>query len=88
MNDNDPEIIYSDRSGDYLVDGERLEVRIYKTDRHPDWVLEVVNSDGTSTVWKDTFIGAEMAWRVFQDTVENEGIRAFLDKDDPRMTLH
>ncbi|MFC6637970.1 hypothetical protein GV827_06985 [Sulfitobacter sp. JBTF-M27] len=88
MNDQDPEIIYSKRTGSYLVDNERVEVLIYKSDTDPQWILEVVNRNGTSIVWDDAFINDDMAWRVFQDTVENEGIRAFLDEDDPRMTVH
>ena len=71
-----------------LMDGERIEVKIYRTDRNPEWILEVVNRNGTSIVWEDVFIGDEMAWRVFEDTVEKEGIRAFLDENDPRMITH
>jgi hypothetical protein len=88
IDDDEPEIIYSDHSGDYLVEGERLEVLIYKTDRNPEWVLEVVNANGTSIVWDDPFIADGVAWRLFLRTVEEEGIKAFLDEDDPRSTLH
>jgi len=88
MTEDEPEIIYSERSGSYLVEGQRLEVLIYKTDRDPSWVLEVVNSNGTSVVWDASYIGDEMAWREFQDTVEKEGVGIFLDKDKSRMTLH
>ncbi|WP_412505959.1 hypothetical protein [Roseovarius sp. SYSU LYC5161] len=88
IDDDEPEIIYSEHSGDYLLEGERLEVLIYKTDRYPEWILEVVNANGTSTVWDDPFIADGVAWRVFLHTVEEEGIRAFLDEGDPRSTMH
>jgi uncharacterized protein len=88
MTDDDPEIIFSERSGHYLVDGVRLEVSIYKTDRDPEWVLEVINSNGTSIVWDDPFEDDGLAWKAFEQAVEEEGVRVFLDEGDPRATLH
>lgn len=83
-----PDIIYSEYSGDYEIDKERLRVLIHKTDRDLAWTLEVVNSNGTSIVWEDPFVSDGVAFRVFMLTTEEEGIRAFLDEDDPRQTIH
>ena len=87
MND-DPKLTYSDHSGHYVVDGERLEVSIYKLDGDAGWTLEVVNSNGTSIVWDDPFLEDQLALREFADTVEREGLKAFLDDDDVRGLVH
>ncbi|MDU8943488.1 hypothetical protein RXV90_08795 [Rhodophyticola sp. MJ-SS7] len=87
MAEEEPELTYSDHCGSYLVDGERVEVLIYKLESDAGWVLEVVNGNGTSTVWDQPFISDGMAWREFAKTVEDEGIRAFWDEEDPRGRL-
>lgn len=53
MAEDQPEIIYSEHSGDYLVNGERLEV---------------VNGNDTSVVWENPFIADGVAWKLFERT--------------------
>jgi hypothetical protein len=60
-----------------LLDGYRLELKVYKTNKDPSWVLEVTNEYGTSTLWDEPFSSDGDALRAFEDTVEEEGINAF-----------
>lgn len=87
MSDEDPVIITSDLSR--IVDEDRvtLEVNIFRLEAEVHWNLEVVNETGTSTVWEDTFATEELAYQVFMQTLEDEGISAFLDSTAPP-TLH
>ena len=42
------------------------------------WALEVIDDQGTSTAWDDTFPTEQDAYIEFQDTLQREGIRSFL----------
>ena len=77
---DDPEIEHSPLSGNVERDGVEVRVEIYRI-RHEDdgWSLEVVDHEGASTVWTDTFKSDHDAYRAFCLTVEKEGIRTFLD---------
>jgi len=52
-----------------------------------EWSLEVVDKDGTSTVWDDTFPTDAEAWKTFKVAVEEEGIEAILE-DNEKQTIH
>lgn len=77
--DHDPDIITSGLSGPFTRDGETVEVQIYRIETAPQWVLEVINKNGTSIVWEDHFETAEDAKAAFDATIDSEGIGAFLD---------
>ena len=47
-----------------------------------DWILEVVDSDGNSTVWDSTFETDDLAFKEFQRTVEEEGIDSVVGPPD------
>lgn len=81
-------ITYSEHCCDLLLDGYRLDVKIYKTNKDPSWILEVINEYGTSTVWDEPFNSDGDALRVFEDTVDEEGISAFLTALEQTHTLH
>ena len=51
MPDRDPDIVTSGLSRAFVADGKRVDVRIYRLEHDRDWMLEVVNDQGTSTVW-------------------------------------
>ena len=87
MTDAEPTIIVSKFSRTVTLEGASLEVRIYRLADEPDWILEVVNEDGTSTVWQELFATEIDALAEFQSVVQDEGIGAFLD-DDGTETLH
>ena len=49
----DPKIINSSLSQFVEKEGQRVEVCIYRLETEAGWLLEIVASDGTSTVWDD-----------------------------------
>ncbi len=58
-------------------DGHTVRVEIYSSGKN-DWILEVVDADGNSTVWDGTFESDELALQEFNRTVEDEGIGAVI----------
>ncbi|MDH1698664.1 hypothetical protein N5I05_08940 [Acinetobacter johnsonii] len=63
-------------------DNEQVEILIY---RLPDsnWTLEVVNQNGTSTVWDETFPSDQEALSVALDGIKAAGgIQAFSEISD------
>ena len=80
MNDNDPRIESSPLCRSVTHDDIAVRVKIYRLAGNDDgWSLEVVNHEGTSTVWDDLFATDLEAFAEFQKTLEAEGIHAFLD---------
>lgn len=78
--ERDPNIVTSGLSGIVTEQGITVEVHIIRLEDEPGWSLEVVNHSGTSTVWDDSFATDDAAWAAFRHTVEQEGMRAFLDQ--------
>ena len=77
-NDNDPDIEYSPLCGAVARDGLEVKVQIYRLVGGNDgWSLEVVDREGGSTVWSDTFATDKDAYDEFAETLELEGIRSF-----------
>ncbi len=58
-------------------DGYVLNVQIYSSGKD-DWILEVVNEEGTSIVWDGTFDTDRLAWAEFEKCLKEEGIEAFM----------
>lgn len=75
----DPELIQSPLSQAITRDGHTLRVDIYRLEDETDWLLEVVNEDGTSHVWDDRFATDQAALDAVQAAIDEEGIGAFLD---------
>lgn len=67
-NDKDPPIIFSRHSGYVTKDGVTVELCIYRLE-HTKWTLEVVDAEGTSTVWDDEFETDDAAYDEFQKTI-------------------
>ena len=80
MPDRDPNLVTSGLSRTVEIDGVTVQVNIYRLEDDPQWALEVVNAEGTSTVWDAVFDTDEEAFVAFQLTVEEEGMEAFLDR--------
>ena len=55
-----------------------MRLEIYRLEDDLQWVLEVVNENGTSTVWDELFDTDGAAYAAFQSIVEEEGMSAFL----------
>ena len=77
-----PNIVHSDLSGIVSKDDITVEVFIYRLENESKWSLEVLNNAGTSIVWDNLFDSDEDAYAEFQQTVEEEGMRAFLDNQN------
>ena len=58
-----------------------LRPRPRKIDRQVCWSLEVVDHNGTSTVWSETFATDRHAHAALIETLETEGIRSFSDEN-------
>ena len=82
MKERIPNLVHSGLSGIVSKDDITVEVFIYRLENEPKWSLEVVNDAGTSIVWDDLYDSDEDAYAEFQRTVEEEGMRAFLDNQN------
>jgi hypothetical protein len=75
----EPELIQSPLSQAITRDGHTLQVDIYRLDEEVDWLLEVVNEEGTSHVWDDRFATGQAALDAVHAAIDEEGVAAFLD---------
>ena len=79
MNERDPNLVTSSLSGKFAKDGITVEVSIVRLEKETLWSLEVVNGQGTSTVWDEQFLTDDAAYAEFKRTVAEEGMKPFLD---------
>lgn len=82
MTDSDPNIVYSGQSRVITLDDVTVDVKIYKLEGDPQWALEVINEQGTSTVWDIQFDADGDAYAAFQLVVDEEGMMAFTVQDN------
>jgi hypothetical protein len=75
----EPELENSALSGDFSGDGITIRLEIYRLVGDEGWVLEAVDHEGTSTVWEALFATDEAAYTEFCRTVEEEGMKSFLE---------
>ena len=75
----EPELIQSPLSQTITRDGHTLQVDIYRLEEEVDWLLEVVNEEGTSHVWGDRFATDQAALDAVHEAIDEEGVAAFLD---------
>jgi hypothetical protein len=76
--EDDPQIESSPLCTSVTRDGVTVRVEIYRLAGSGEgWSLEVVDQDGTSTVWKDLFANDQDAYAEVSQTLETEGIRSF-----------
>ena len=80
MHERDPNIVTSSLSGVVTEQGVTVRVNIIRLENEPGWSLEVENENGTSTVWDDLFATDDAAHAAFRHTVNEEGLRAFLEQ--------
>jgi hypothetical protein len=84
-----PDIIRSPLSQTFTHDGVTVQVEIYKLDGSDGWTLELVDEEGGSTVWQDTFATDVDAFAEFTDGVEQLGLEKLIDPDDDDLaTVH
>jgi len=82
MKERIPNLVRSGLSGIVSKDNVTVEVIIVRLESESNWSLEVLNNAGTSIVWDNLFDSDEDAYAEFQQTVEEEGMKAFLDNQN------
>ena len=75
------ELIHSKHCQVVSRDGKKVDVEIYSSGRD-DWILEVVDEYGNSTVWNEPFTSDDEAFQEFQRTLEEEGIDTLIGIDE------
>ena len=75
----DPNIVFSGLSTTNSECGLDLRIEIYRLENDPSWSLEVVDQDGTSTVWDDLFDTDQEALDEALKLIREEGAAAFLN---------
>ena len=75
----EPDLIQSGLSRRVTIEGHEFSIDIYRIDTVPQWSLEVVDEDGTSSVWDDLFDTDQEALDEVMKTIEEEGLGAFRD---------
>ena len=84
--DDEVKIITSSLSRTITRDGTTIEVLIYRGETDVEWILEVADDSGGSTVWEDTFETEQDALNEVVRTIADEGIDCFIR--DPIQKLH
>ena len=79
MDDDELETEDSPLSKKFIKDGMTIEICIYRGKGETEWVLEVVDEEGASTVWNKPFATDQDAWEEVMATVAKEGIATFLE---------
>jgi hypothetical protein len=74
------DLIYSKHCQKVTRDGKTVTVEIYSSGKN-DWILEVVDEDGNSTVWDDPFSTDAEAYEELQRTLDAEGIDSVIGLD-------
>ena len=76
-NNDDLTLIYSPLNRTVSRDGRSVEVEIYRAENE-DWILEVVDQHGNSTVWDDPFPTDQSALDEAMRTIDEQGIDAVM----------
>ena len=77
------ELVHSPLQQNYQSKGHTLEIHIYKLVEDAEWVLEVVDAGGTSTVWDDKFATDAEALAEALRSIEEDGVESFLTGASP-----
>lgn len=75
--DEDAPIIYSPLNGKVSREGKTVEVEVYRGENE-QWILEVVDQHGNSTVWNDLFPTDQAALDEAMRTIDEDGIDAVI----------
>ena len=78
----DPDIITSGLSRQIDLEGHNLKIEIYRIATEPRWSLEVVDENGTSTVWDDLFDSDQAALEEVMKAIDEEGPAPFIVPDN------
>ena len=83
---DDPELEHSPLSGPVTRDGMTVRVEICRMRVGDEgWSLEIVDDEGTSTVWDEPFPTDREAYQEFQRALEAEGLPGLLKATPDRV---
>jgi len=69
---SDPNLVYSGAGQEVVVEGVSFRVEIFRLEHENEWTLEVVDENGTSTVWDDIFRSDTEALDVAVTTIRSD----------------
>jgi len=79
--DDDVEIEMSPLCQKLTDSGKTVQVEIYRGEEK-GWILEVVDEEGTSTVWDDLFMTDADALEEVKSTIRDEGIDVLVGRPE------
>ena len=79
MNEPEPVLVMSDLSEELEDEGHLFEIQIYRFEEDETWTLEVLDEEGTSYVWNDSFPSDFAALVEAHKEIRSVGGRAFMD---------
>lgn len=79
MEQDNYKIEYSPLNRKITREGVTVEVLIYRGEDDPGWMLEIVDWEGGSTVWDDSFATDEAALAEAMSAIETEGMASFAE---------
>lgn len=83
MSNDEPEMEYSELSGEFTEDDVTVLVDISRpAGTQLDWHMMVITEDEDVTEWEEGFATDREAFDEFLATVAAEGIRSFFDTED------
>ena len=78
----EPKLEESALSQDLSSGGHTVNIAIFRLEGEKEWVLEIVDEYGNSTVWDDTFKSDSAALDEAKKAVIEEGITTFIGPED------
>ena len=84
--DDETKLITSRLSRKITRDGITVEVLIFRGEADTEWILEVIDQEGASTIWEDTFATEQDALNEVFQTIAADGIDSFVRA--PEQKLH
>lgn len=75
---HEPELEYSALSQEISSDGKSVSVEIYRTIGDEQWLLEVVDEYGNSTIWDETFSDESDALTEAKKAILSDGIDSLI----------
>ena len=82
MND-DPVLMHSPLQQRHTSNGHTVEICIYKLEQDEEWLLELVDAGGTSTVWVEKFPTDQAALEEALRSIAVDGVEGFLTETLP-----
>lgn len=82
MVNEEPTLVTSAKSQRVVVDGYPFSIEIYRLEDQLHWTLEVVDAEGASHVWDDTFASDSEALQAAITELDQTGAQTFMRGDN------